>query len=636
MGLQISGTASSYTMSDDYGNTKVFTNGYLTEIKDGYGNAIYYCYDSNAYSAGSSAWKPTASGAHKITSVYRSNKDGGAAEQLLLLGYNGTRLSTIITKCDFSSAASKDKHRITLGITTENNAALLTSILYPDGKEARYTYYTGASAHFSARQRLKTAYDAEANYGVEYSYGYNADVINIYEYVLNGSTVAYGAKLHGFKRAHSQSVYRYYGKDQIKGADGASCDDLLTFRVLDQVGRTISSYTTDSTEQHILGVGAAGYTVNGGTSKKNNRLNISASGGRQGINLLRNSSAENGTTYWTGASVSSAEHYIGAKSFTLQSGALYQTVSLNGQETYTFSAYVKLPNNPTSGGVKLAFQNNGGAVLQESELVAYATTGVNGGWQRLTVTYTPSQSLSNARVAVVVTGGSSVYADCLQLECEDAASTYNLLEDGSLENTSAFPTSASFGWYKYQTPCIASAQSTYFGQKYAEVSGSEGQARISQNVALNLSAGTSFLLSGWAKADADPQSIPKVTSGDADKPYFGLIVRIYYTDNTSEPFYFPFDPYFADWQYVQGVVVPAEENQNKAISRAVVVAAYDNNINKSRLQGYHKEKPPEMDGLNYTLIPRWRAAAWDKAKGQNCRTAHFCRSVGASCTRPFR
>lgn len=57
---------------------------------------------------------------------------------------------------------------------------------------------------------------------------------------------------------------------------------------------------------------------------------------------------------------------------------------------------------------------------------------------------------------------------------------------------------------------------------------------------------------------------------------------------------------------------------------------------KSHLQGYHKEKPPEMDGLNYTLIPRRRAAAWDKARGQSCRTAHFCRSVGASCTRPFR
>ncbi len=64
--------------------------------------------------------------------------------------------------------------------------------------------------------------------------------------------------------------------------------------------------------------------------------------------------------------------------------------------------------------------------------------------------------------------------------------------------------------------------------------------------------------------------------------------------------------------------------------------ASDKHFCKSRLQGYHKEKPPEMDGLNYTLIPRWRAAAWDKAKGQNCRTAHFCRSVGASCTRPFR
>ncbi len=70
-----------------------------------------------------------------------------------------------------------------------------------------------------------------------------------------------------------------------------------------------------------------------------------------------------------------------------------------------------------------------------------------------------------------------------------------------------------------------------------------------------------------------------------------------------------------------------------------LIETYGSDINKvykSHLQGYHKEKPPEMDGLNYTLIPRRRAAAWDKARGQSCRTAHFCRSVGASCTRPFR
>lgn len=33
------------------------------------------------------------------------------------------------------------------------------------------------------------------------------------------------------------------------------------------------------------------------------------------------------------------------------------------------------------------------------------------------------------------------------------------------------------------------------------------------------------------------------------------------------------------------------------------------NPHKSHLQGYHKEKPPEMDGLNYSIIPRRRAAA---------------------------
>lgn len=368
LGLKITGSSSSYTMSDDMGNTKIFTNGYLTETKDAYGNALYYCYNGNAYSTSSTSWKPTSSGANKVTSVVRKNVGAGATEQLLLLGYNGNRLSTIITECDFSSSTSKDKHRITLGTTTLSNGYLmLTSLTYPDGVTAQYSYFTGAS--YYNNYRLKTAYDAEANYGIEFSYSYTSNVAHIFEYIKTGS-VEYGAKMHAYKRAHLQTVYRYYGKDGVPHSDengnvvnSNSTDDILNFRVLDAEGRTISSYSTDYSEQHVLGVGAAAYTTNSGTNKTNNRMTANVSAGQQGVNLLRNSGAENGTSNWSNAGTSSSEHYTGAKSFVLGSSPLSQSVTLSAGKEYTFSAYVKIPKTvsfSSGGGVYVAFTNSSG------------------------------------------------------------------------------------------------------------------------------------------------------------------------------------------------------------------------------------------------------------------------------------
>lgn len=100
---------------------------------------------------------------------------------------------------------------------------------------------------------------------------------------------------------------------------------------------------------------------------------------------------------------------------------------------------------------------------------------------------------------------------------------------------------------------------------------------FSQNITVNAPAGSTFMLSGWGKANALPDSVAQKSSDD--QPYFGLVARIYYADGSSEPFYFSFDPYFSDWQERSGILMPSEANQNKAITSVTVVAAYDNNAN---------------------------------------------------------
>ena len=603
LGLKITASGSNYTMTDDYDNTWIFINGYITEHRDIYGNTLYYCYNGNDYSSSSSAWKPTLVQANRVTSVYRKNKDSVykdangntlQAELLVELNYGTSFLQSMVLSYNPTKAGHEEKRTITLetknDVVSGTTATLLKSIVFPDGARMEYTYFdsTVSNTTYYNRHRLRTVYDKESNYGVEFSYSYLGKVSLFYEYIMDGSNVVYGSKYRAYKRAHSQTAYRYYGKDGIPcmNVDGTqntgdSGDDLLTVKILDRMGRTTGSYTSNGKETEILGAGAATYTENSGTSKKNNRITSSASAGQQGINLLKNSSAENGTANWFYANVVTTEHYIGDKAFLLGDIGLYQIVSLEAGETYTLSAYVKIPTGTTfsaAGSVHLAFLPlNGNVPLNVGEKVNYTTERINQGWLRLTVSYTPDTAISCRATAMKygVTAG-SVYVDCLQLEKGEAASTYNILEDGSFECCSSIPSATNvFGWNSPSTPTVSTG-TAHFGNQWVTFQGGASSIRLNQPVQLALPGNTPFILSGWAKANAKPDSATKIT--ETSKPFFAMLLRLYYSDGTSEPYYFDFDPHYTDWQYRQGIV-EAKRGKDITITHGIIVAAYDRNLN---------------------------------------------------------
>ena len=534
LGLSMTGSGS-YTMSDQSGNSWYFASGYLTRITDAYGNKVNINYNAS----------------NQITSITRVNT-GGSTETLATLSYTSNKLTTIT-----SEGTAKT---ITLGYGTAQSTTCLTSITFPGSKVVNYTYFNTTAA--AEKARLKTAYDADAKYGIEYSYSYNKDVRNFYEYVQSGSTKTYGVKQHGFKRSHAQAVYRYYGED----GNAETSDDILSVYILDTYGRTISKYALDNTEQHVLGAAAAQYSANSGTSKKNNRLTSNIATGQTGVNLLENSNVENGADDWTNASIATTKHRHGSKSLYLNntvSTATYQGVTLEASKEYTFSAYF-YAESPNSNA-HICFQNaSGSSTYAPSEKVNFATTGIGDGWVRIETTYKPSSS-GAYRVAVI---GSGAYADCLQLEQEDAASSYNLIEDGSFE-----------GGYGCWVPTGTSNNvtcSTFFGTRAAHVSGSAGKHHIEQTVMLSLPSETTFFFSAWAKANADPNSVAAKTS-DNDI-YFGMYARIYYQGvSTPETQFFPFDAYYSDWQYMEAALIPKEAN--KTITKITVACAYDSNIN---------------------------------------------------------
>lgn len=294
---------------------------------------------------------------------------------------------------------------------------------------------------------------------------------------------------------------------------------------------------------------------------------------------------------------SSAVYYSGAKSFLLNGNSFYQLVALQGGKTYTLSAYIRM-DTAAAGGIRLAFLNdNGGAISgASSPLLSASTKGVNGNWQRLSVTYTPASSCV-VRASVISTDlGGSAYADCIQLEEEDAASTCNLLEDGSFENLTSFPAPSDsvFGWYAYGNVTVrtnssssADAANTHFGAHGTQVVGGSGGQRISQSVTLNAPAGTTFLLSGWAKGHSAPN--PAKEFSDSAR-FFGLAVRLDYSDGTTEFHSVPFDWSTEDWQCAAGNIVPKKENLT--ITQAVVFCAYDNNAGSAAFDNISLRQEP--------------------------------------------
>ena len=235
---------------------------------------------------------------------------------------------------------------------------------------------------------------------------------------------------------------------------------------------------------------------------------------------------------------------------------------------YTFSAYVKVPSTGftwNSGGVLKA-------VLLDSNvdpitvLEASPAADIENGWQRVQATFTVGTS-GTYRPGFQLEGVSgTVYIDDVQLEQSEAASVYNLVQNGSFEFDSIH-----WAWETQNT--LISFDPTYFGNTMLRgTSPYNGVSRAQQIIPMNCSGDTTFQLSGWAKGESAPN--PSGDFGDT-KRFFGLALRIDYTDDTKEFHSVPFEWSNQDWQCAAGNIVPKEKD--KTIREIRVFCAYDNN-----------------------------------------------------------
>lgn len=464
---------------------------------------------------------------------------------------------------------------------TSGGIRYLDYVVYPDGAKADYTYNTYG---------MTCAYDQEANYGICYTYDSDGTVNQFYEYYLSGTTHVIG-NIVSCWNGLNRSSYRDWGADHKK----ETSDDLRQEVLFDNWGRTVCTYTTNTDSTEVLGSSAASYVQNSGTSRKNNRTLDIGSSGMTAVNLLIDGGIEKSTDSWTSSCSANASaaarttitndenrrHGTGGLNLYLSSSAtssnyagIYRSASLTGGKPYTLSAYFSASSYMNwNGGAKLELlvQNSSGTTLETHLLTdAKPNAAMEDGWQRVSATYTPAKS-GTYRFLFKLSGcNGTAYLDDLQLEQAEAASTYNLLQNGSFENTLS-------GNWSINGMSKSSLTTTLkpFGASGMKVTGSQNAIRrASQTITLNCSSDTTFLLSGWALAEyAAPNSVREYEWG---KRYFGLIAEIIYTDtSTAETQSVPFEWSSTDWQCSVGTIVP--KRSGKTVKNIHIYCAYDYN-----------------------------------------------------------
>ena len=588
LGLKIvrstSGGNTIYTMTDmDKYRTWVFHNGYLISITDNNSNTIYFAYNA-AYGSGS-AWKPVKDAStNRLVQIVMAIHDG-ASQTVANLTYSGDRLSSVT---DYAGRTTS---------YTYDSAGHLTQVTYADGTCAYYQYDP-------ANGTMITLYDGEAQYGLEISYIFNFGVrstFRVREFTA-GSAPAdgqrqYGSAFHAYRDGVRQTSYRFYGPDHTRD----TADDTITSYILDYTGKTICAFDSNTDRSELLGVSAANYTSNNGTSKTNNRLTGAAAMGISSFNMLSNSGLEtctgNAADNWAQLSFSTSasagtqsgnQARLGNASIktTARGSGMYQEATLQAGTTYTFSGYVNTCD-------MTAFDSNGSVYLAaltadqiadlsqacaspwKSEQVNYKTdASINRGWEKISVTFMPETSGTYYMAFLQDRADGTACCDDLLLEESEAASEINLVQNGR------------FAWLVNGKPegwvpnSYTISDEHPVGQplsKSMRVSNTmNGYARTHQVIPLNLLADeATFLLSGWGKANSVGGTARK--HEDGDERYFGLVAEIAYTDGTTENQYVSFNGDYADWQFASGVIVPGKRDER--VKEITVRCAYDYNAN---------------------------------------------------------
>lgn len=586
LGLKITEYAANYfRMEDDNGNKWYFVYGFLTIIQDANGNSINLWFK---HSDGTMATNGYPYGTGNTLDHITLKNNGADAITVATFAYNtddGANTLHSVTDAAgnvYSFVYSCHKLRSIL-----RNSSAYVDYIHP--------YNNKTNRFVNPVVGLK---DCISEYSLSFTYA-DSKISSYFE--KGGNTQGAGANIT--RVSGERTTYTDWGNDRSFG----NIDDISTTYLFDYAGRTVNAFSTD-VNGAILGASNAIHSGTGNTDKKNNRTLRSAGIGLAGVSMIRNGSFElSGSgmdwtivkpegsscaaTIKTGELVRTGTHAFKtwvSSSATGPTGGKKLIGILTAGQTYTASVYVNTSAATGLGnkGVYLRILDSYGG-YKTGEYLNYKTdTAIDGGWVKLTFSFTPERSV-NHYICVYDEGvRGEVYYDDLQVEAGSSPSNVNLLDNGGISSSAA-------GWLTESNAVAGTASvAAIQGNNAIQITGNPKTDKyVHQTVALNQPGTQTYVLSGWAKANAVPDNQnPVKENNETDEHYrervamdtnkqYGLRAILTYddTNHTKEYHYVSFNADVTDWQFASLAIVPKQPT--KTVASIQVVCAYEKNAN---------------------------------------------------------
>lgn len=524
LGLTLDNVATSdyaYKITDKMDNARWFNaKGNLTHIKDANGNSIKIEYDSY----GKKLQKITDGTGHTLT-----------------IGYYK---STENVELNYVESITDNAGRV---IKLKTSGAKLNSIEYYDGTQTHIVYETVGDNLINyvwSSDRVGVNFDYTAS-----AKGYRVRKVTEFaaQTILPEITQYEKGQVVTFDRSsYNTTVIRSGGIDgttyDISTADTELAtrsfkdDDIVTTLQFDNMGRTTSQQVSYGNGDEV----GAGTYNHGDTSGSKNKITDSASLGKNTFNMLTNGTCEDflGWTQNKPTGINTAMYlvtgtqYTGKNCFAINNGTSLSVQantnygqivsSVNAKETYNLSAFVRTESlakttyegaTGNSGAyVQISARDASGNVLgyaQSQVLSSDTDKNINGGWRRLSATYTLPEGTTNVAVYLCLRNvAGKAYFDDVQLEVGSAPNSVNLLQNSSFEQVKATNEPTFWALGNISDPVSDGSTSTNKdGSKGLKINGDVNTKKAYfQSVEVQGNPNDTYIVSGWAAAYAVPST----------------------------------------------------------------------------------------------------------------------------------
>ena len=501
-----SGITATYKIKDKSGTIYYFNaRGNLGIIKDSNGNRLTISYKAadtaNGLPYGTRISKITDGAGHSYTfSYYQLNNADN----------------------DYISSITDNSDRT---LEFEMNGGYLTSVKYYDSSETTIVYESSTAA-----TGLINYVTSKNGYSLNFDYDLTNNQARVNTVKEAGSDSTLGQIVTFDRSAYNKTKVRSGGVDgyHVSLYPNNGADDIVTTLQFDNEGKTVSQQVSFGSGEEV---GAGSYSYTSGTLGSANKIDSSASLGKNTENLVSNGIAEsldnwealNGEGVNTTKYVTDTSSYVGTKAIAIRNNSFTGTATsyfrqkvtgLSAEESYTFSAYVRVGalttayNNANKGAyLQLTAYNSSGNPIEtvsSERLTSKTDTAINNGWRRISVTFTllPQNTATLCVYLCLKDVTGTVFFDGIQLEEGTVASSCNLLENGSFQKTSSgLPQKWTALNFASGDTVVTTAYKD--GTKSLKVTGSEATSKgIYQTVPVQANENDTYIVSGWGNAYA--------------------------------------------------------------------------------------------------------------------------------------